>query len=360
MKVAIMGAGLSGLACAKFLEDNGIEPVIFERRHRVGERFPNMEAIIQPIHRPIEDPLIYLNKNFGINLVPAGIVHTIEIHSPNKTAVISGYNLGYSTIRGHDDRSLERQLQKQVRSEIKFNSTYTLPDIEKRFDWVVISTGDPTIARDLGVWQSDMEIFVKGCLIKGKFTTGMIKMFLNQELSKQGYVFIVPYDTDEASVCVAATNSSPADVDILWEKTIKYLNINPVPKTEFKVDEYKIGRVSKRQVGKILLAGNAGGFIDPFLGFGQIPSILSGVYAANSILSGEDFNKLTNWYHKPYLSSLTLRKYMDELNNDDFDKIVNLLNFTLIRKLAVKTNLRVIDLLAGAIRLKRLIKKQPP
>jgi flavin-dependent dehydrogenase len=39
MKVAIMGAGISVLSCAITLEKNGIEPVIFEKRSRVGERF---------------------------------------------------------------------------------------------------------------------------------------------------------------------------------------------------------------------------------------------------------------------------------------------------------------------------------
>ncbi|HRS22041.1 MAG TPA: NAD(P)-binding protein, partial [Clostridia bacterium] len=65
MKVAIMGAGLSGLSCAKYLEDHNIEPVIFEKRERVGERFPNMEAIIQMVHRPLKDPLIYINKKYN-------------------------------------------------------------------------------------------------------------------------------------------------------------------------------------------------------------------------------------------------------------------------------------------------------
>jgi hypothetical protein len=44
VKIAIMGAGLSGLACALMLERNGIRPEIFESKGEVGDRFINGEA----------------------------------------------------------------------------------------------------------------------------------------------------------------------------------------------------------------------------------------------------------------------------------------------------------------------------
>jgi flavin-dependent dehydrogenase len=37
IKIAIMGAGLSGLSCAITLEQNGLYPVIFEHRRSVGD-----------------------------------------------------------------------------------------------------------------------------------------------------------------------------------------------------------------------------------------------------------------------------------------------------------------------------------
>ena len=36
MRVAIAGAGLAGLACAKYLVDEGHQPIIFERRDVLG------------------------------------------------------------------------------------------------------------------------------------------------------------------------------------------------------------------------------------------------------------------------------------------------------------------------------------
>ena len=70
MKVAVIGAGLAGLACALELEKHGIEPVIFERKDRVGEIYPHVAALMQIFRRPVKYPLQYLSKNYGIELKP--------------------------------------------------------------------------------------------------------------------------------------------------------------------------------------------------------------------------------------------------------------------------------------------------
>jgi len=357
MKVAILVAGLSGLACAKYLEDNNIVPVIYEKRHRVGERFPNMEAVMQLMHRPIKDPVIYLNKKYGINLLPAGLVHTLEIYSPNHKAIFTGFNLGYTSIRGHDDRSWECQLARQIKTEIHFNSTVTWQELEKDFNWIVIATGDPTVSRELGVWKTDVEAFLKGCIVKGKFDLGVSKIWLNTKLSKNCMVYFAPFDTNEASCCTASIPSSPEELDILWSRIIEELNFEPVPQTEFKFEEYKLGSISTRQIGKILLAGAAGGFVDPFMGFGQIPSLLSGIYAAESIIKGKDYNKLTARFNKQYAYCLTLRKFADTLDNKGYDRLVSSLNLPAVSNIIANTNLPVLSLAAKAIRSVNTIKR---
>jgi digeranylgeranylglycerophospholipid reductase len=323
-----------------------IEPVIFEKRHRVGERFPNMEAVMQLLYRPIKDPVIYINKKYGLSLLPSGITHTLEIYSPNHKATFTGYNLGYTSIRGHDDRSWEYQLAKQVKTQIHFNSTVTWKDLEKDYDWIIIATGDPTISRELGVWRTDTEAFLKGCIVKGKFDLGVSKVWINTNLSKNCMVYFAPFDTNEGSYCTVAIPSSPEELDILWSRTIEELNFEPVPQTEFKFEEYKLGRVSTRQIGKILLTGAAGGFVEPFAGFGQIPSILSGIYAAESIITGKDYNKLTAWFNKHYTYCLKLREYANTLDNDGFDRLVSFLNLPLINNILANTNLPILGISA--------------
>jgi digeranylgeranylglycerophospholipid reductase len=359
MKVAILGAGLAGLSCAKYLEDNNIKPVIFEKRHRVGERFPNMEVIMQPVHRQFKDPLIYINKKYRLSLVPAGVIHTLEIHSPNYMASITGNNIGYTTIRGHDDRSWECQLERQIKSQINFNSTVTWQELEKDFDRIVVATGDSSISRELGVWTTDEEAFLKGCIVKGNFDVGVSKIWLDTQLCKNCMVYFSAFDTNEASYCTVAIPSSLEELDTLWSRTVEKLKVDPVPGTEFKFEEYKLGKVSTRQIGKILLTGAAGGFVEPFMGFGQVTSILSGVYAAESIMTGKDYNKLTSWFNREYSAFLKLRKMANNMDNNDFDKLVSFLNFPMVGSIISNTDLPVFKIAAAAAHLKNfLIKHQ--
>jgi flavin-dependent dehydrogenase len=353
MKVAILGAGFAGLACARHLEQNGIYPDIFEKRHRVGERFPNMEAIMHLMHRPIKDSLVYINSLLNVDIKPAAVVHTVEIHSPNQQAVITGKNLGYSTIRGHDDRSWECQLAHYIKSEIVFNSNPDHRELEKEYDWVVVATGDSTISRDLGVWTTDIEPFLRGCIIKGDFDPGSMRLWFNQSLSKQGYVYFAPYDSNEACICTAAAPSSPEDIDQLWANNVEHFGITPEPGSEFKVEEYKIGRVSTRQIRNILLTGNAGGFIEPMMGFGQVSSLLSGFYAAQAILTGADYNQLTNWFNKRYEDSLILRNYMLRLDDQAFDRIVLALNNKLSKSIINSSRIIQLSILAKMAALRK-------
>jgi monoamine oxidase len=70
MKVAIMGAGLSGLSCALTLEQHGIDFTIFESRSQVGDRFVNGEILLSILERPVYACIAYLAERHNIFLHP--------------------------------------------------------------------------------------------------------------------------------------------------------------------------------------------------------------------------------------------------------------------------------------------------
>ena len=80
MKVAIIGGGLAGLACAHELEAHGISPTIYERNSFIGEAFPHVGAVLDIVMRPYGDPLAYLKNAFGIEFNPLNKVKTIIHH----------------------------------------------------------------------------------------------------------------------------------------------------------------------------------------------------------------------------------------------------------------------------------------
>src|SRR5690554_5129490 len=123
-----MGAGLSGLACARILEKNGITPTIFEKRSELGDRFVNCEILLSILSKPLNDIIKHLSDKYSIYLKPQSIIRKLIIHSENEKAEIMG-NLGFTNLRGRTDNSFEKQLGAQVKSEIIFSSSYSYEEL---------------------------------------------------------------------------------------------------------------------------------------------------------------------------------------------------------------------------------------
>jgi hypothetical protein len=73
MKVAIIGAGLSGLSCAHELQKLGIKPVIFEKKGYIGDALGYTKISVRLFDRPMTDTGRFVRKKFGINIKPVGI-----------------------------------------------------------------------------------------------------------------------------------------------------------------------------------------------------------------------------------------------------------------------------------------------
>ncbi|HOB21111.1 MAG TPA: FAD-dependent oxidoreductase [Candidatus Atribacteria bacterium] len=188
MRTAIIGAGLSGLSCAIYLEKHGLRPVIFERRRLPGDRFVNGEAIFHALNRPYNDCLPYFEKEFGIALKPISVIETMTFYSENKRSDIKG-NLGYTNIRGRHPDSFESQLAAQVRSDIIYNSDKTYDDLLKEFDRVVLATGDAEDACRLGNFRADLTVSLRGATVEGSFVPSNPIAWLNNSFAPQGIMY---------------------------------------------------------------------------------------------------------------------------------------------------------------------------
>ena len=78
MKVAIIGAGASGLSCAYQLYKNNIKPTIFEQKSWLGETLDLPAVKLNMFNTPITDPLKYLKKNYGILLSDRQFVSRLD------------------------------------------------------------------------------------------------------------------------------------------------------------------------------------------------------------------------------------------------------------------------------------------
>lgn len=329
MKIAIMGAGLSGLACAITLEKNGFSPVIFEKRNQVGDRFVNCEALLPVLARPINDCYAYLSEKYGIFLQPIRNIRNMILHSENNQSTISGH-LGFSNLRGRTADSFENQLAKQVKSKIVFNSKYTYEQLLKEYTHVVMATGDAAYAAKVQDFQEDFTVTLKGATVEGQFNPYDTVIWLNNDLAPKGYGYLIPISEKEANITIGYPNypqNQVKDVNMLWDgfysQVCKDLNQNLRITDNFQITKYIIGTCKYPRIGNTFFVGNCFGAIMPAFGFGQLAAILTGIYAAYDLCGLGNYEEMTKHLLKSYKNSLVLRRSMEQLNNQMLDILVS-------------------------------------
>ncbi|HHY81591.1 MAG TPA: NAD(P)/FAD-dependent oxidoreductase [Clostridiales bacterium] len=332
MKVAIMGAGMSGLSCAITLEKHGVEPVIFEKRRCVGDRFVNGEATFSMFNRPIGDELKYLKEKHGIHLIPTDVVNKLVVHSKNETSSIDG-SLGYLNIRGRHEKSYECQLERQVKTKINFNSDYEYQQLIKDFDYVVLATGDAEYALRLGNFRCDLTCTIKGATVTGEFLTNFPHVWFNYEIIPKGYAWLLPFSETEANLVLAYPDypdNIKLDLDKMWESfyglACRQLDQNLKVTDRFEITRYMMGICKNPKINNTYFVGNCFGAMSPGLGFGQFTSVLTGVYAAYDLLNMGSYCELTKPLFENFNHSLALRRFLENLNDSNWDLIVKSLD----------------------------------
>lgn len=332
MDIAIMGAGLSGLACAITLEKNGITPTIFEKRSKVGDRFVNGEVLLSIFSRPIHDCIASLSDEYGIYLKPTSNIQRMELFSKHEKAIIEG-QLGFTNIRGREDDSFETQLAKLTKSPIHFNSENTYEQLLSNYSHVVLATGDGAYAKETRNFREDLSVSLKGATVEGKFDRYTVMAWINYDLTPYGYSFLIPYSEKEACISIAIPDLPENDnvnINDLWDlfyPMVRSQLKQDLPITDqFQITRYPIGICHSPRIGNTFYVGNCFGTMMPFMGFGQYASILSGVYAAYDLCGLGNYQKLMEPLRQSYENSLVLRRSMEQLSNHGLDLIIRSLN----------------------------------
>jgi hypothetical protein len=342
MKVAIMGAGMSGLSCAITLEKQGITPSIFENRSCVGDRFVNAESMFHVLNNPVKDCLPYLKENYGIALKPITEVNKLVLHSKNETGSITG-RIGYTNVRGRQKDAYEVQLSQQLKSRIAFNSKYKYEELCKDFDAVVLATGDSDYASHLGNYRNDLSCTVRGATIEGSFEVDTPHVWFNYDLLPKGYGWVIPYSDKEANVVMLYPDYpsiTKLDINELWDKfyalTEENLHQHFRITDKFEVTRYMIGICNQPKLENTYFVGNCFGAISPGLGFGQFTSVLTGIYSALDICGKGSYERLARPLFENYDRSLIFRRFLENLEDKDIDTVVKTLNIKLIRQFVDK------------------------
>lgn len=349
MKVAIIGAGLAGLACAHELERYGVNPVIYERSGHIGDQHPHVSAILEIIHRPKRDIIEYF-RELGLDIRPLTALNNIIHHSPNKSMTLTG-NLGYMFLRDRGPLDFKQQIYSKLKkTKVLFNEFGDYEDLRKSYDYVVIANGASDYTKELGVWKIWLETFVKGAVVLGNFDPTALTVWIDKNYCKNGYVYMTPFNDKKASIAMVASEVNEQETDVCWEMFLAAEDVRYPIVQEFKLN-HSAGFVYPHRVGNIFFVGNAAGVVDPFLGFGQIGCLETGVMAARSISTGQDYEKLIAGIVEANLQLMEFRKSFNRLDNSGYDKLLSVIGLPGIRHAVYYSRLNAVKYGAYLMRL---------
>ncbi len=337
MKIAIIGAGVAGMACAYELERHGIFPDIYEQRHRPGDMFDHCAGVLEIFTRP-KDPIKNLQEEFNISINPIAVIKAIEMKSPQKKVTVRGKNLGYFFLRGHDPASVESQLYKKLQTPVITNTRVQYSQLAQSYDYVIVANGSNDASKREGISTPIIQTMLIGGIVIGRFDVNTLSMWVDNRYAKKCYAYMCPIEEKRAFLGLVVNDSTFEEAREKW-KLFWDIEQHPYDQVNEIVVEHIASFVYPHQVGNILFVGIAGGFQEPFLGFGLSASVKSGILAARSIVYNQKYEDLLFQLKKDMEHSIMLRNELNKAENKHLDILLKAISIPPLKRIIYNTNI---------------------
>lgn len=348
MKIAIIGAGLGGLACALECERLGIIPDVFERDESAGWPWYCIVHWLNLLHRDKGDIRDYFREKYNIDIRPINPCKELVMKGPDTKINISG-NLGYLIRRGKQVDSIENQLYRSLkRTPVHFNRPADYKELSKKYDYVVVATGKDTVPKELGIWQDYGLVHLRGGLAYGAFKPTSTTVYFNEKYAGRGFARLGPINTTQAIIGMCQIGDSEYEIDSLYKDFLEFEGLEDLEfNYKFSIPMWSTGKVSKFKIDNILLVGRSAGLTERLLGTGAVEALISGVLAARSMIKGKDYNSLVQPLQDHIENISALRTPFEKLDNDGLNNLLRAIGTPGIKQLIYNTNINLTDIVGS-------------
>ena len=318
----ILGAGISGLSTAITLARNSLKVEVFEKNLHAGGRFKRDFQGLRNFGNETIDPIKEF-ENLGIRIRPYKKLmkiirysrsHHFELISNNKP-------IYYLVLRGRDKNSMDSQLANMASNQgvsIWYNTTLDVNEAN------IIATG-----------PSKIDTIAYGEIYEDANVDDTGHVFLDNEYSPGGYLYVLPGEK-KGEVEIANVVYNPAvtmkETKSLYLRALSNNNIlkdllNGATRKSIQGGIGSFTSLENLYQNNRYYVGEAAGLQDATAGFGIRYAVMSGCLAAQSILTGKDYNEQIAKTLKSRLEfDWKRRENFKKLTNKEIDKTFQLIN----------------------------------
>ena len=314
--ITIVGAGPAGLTAAINLANAGFETTVYEQNQNAGLRF---NGDFQGLENwSDEDDTLQILNQIGIKI--NFLCHPYSgndglFYGPKleKVKVKTSRPLFYLIERGSNPNSLDQGLRKQAEElgvKILWGKKLESVDDSKAI---------------LGTGPKAADAIAKGMVFRTSLDDIFIG-FIDDKIAPKAYAYLLV--NDGKATFATCMFEDFQNEKIYYERALRALNtvididINEPEEFGGFVNFFNEPKISKNN--RILYVGENAGFQDALWGFGIKYAMLSGYYAAESIINNQDYKKLCEINLLPKLkTSLANRWLFAHLYNPGYTFILN-------------------------------------